>query len=163
MDLPVLHQIIGHKGNVNAWQMAVRAIFVLIYGLLLLRIAGRRIFQRATIFDTILAVLIGATLSRAITGNSPFIETLVATSALVLVYWILVYATYFSTWFGLLLKGRATQLVAHGHINRRAMRRYGLTERDLHEVMREKGIDNIELVKAAYMERNGHVSIVKRE
>lgn len=177
MDLPELHQvigqlrqiidqlhyIIGEKGNITAWQMSIRAIFIFIYGLLLLRIAGRRIFQRSAALDIILAVLIGSNLSRALTGNAPFLPTLAATTVLVVVYWILAYAAFCWSWVGWLVKGRTTQLVADGRIDWRPMRRYGLTKRELDEAMREEGIDALERVKAAYMERDGHISFIRRE
>lgn len=51
-------------------------------------------------------------------------------------------------------------LVKDGKIIYRNMRREFITEEELMSQVREQGTDRIESVKAAYMEGNGHISVI---
>lgn len=159
--LSLAEQLGGVKGELTWWQMSIRAVVVFAYGLLLVRFPGQRIFGKSAAFDIVLAVLVGSSLSRALTGNAPFVATLTATTVIVLVHWLVAHLATRWHLLGWLVKGAVVRVVADGRIDQRRMRRHGLTEGDLHEAMRAAGIDRLEMVAAAYLERNGKVSIVK--
>ena len=163
MDWSNLHTLIGYKaGAISWWQMTIRGTLIFLFGLLLVRMAGRRMFGKFAALDIILAVLIGSNLSRALTGNAPFVPTLAATAGLVLFYWILAYAAFYIPAIGWLVKGRAQRLVHDGKLDRKTMKRHGLTDDDLREALRAKGVADPAQVSAAYIERDGTVSVVKR-
>ena len=87
MDL--FHAIIGHGSKgILWWQESIRAIFIFLYGLLLIRLAGIRAFSKQTPLDIDIAIVIGSNLSRALTGNARFLPTLAATAVIVLMYWL---------------------------------------------------------------------------
>lgn len=157
-----LHTFIGSTNHILWWQMAIRAVLIFFYGLLLVRFAGRRVFGKAAPIDIILAVLVGSNLSRALTGNAPFVPTLAATAGLILVYWLLAYVAMHSEWVSWMVKGRRVVLVRHGRVDRARMREMGVGPRDLSEAMRESGIDDFDQIRAAYLERDGEISIIRR-
>jgi uncharacterized membrane protein YcaP (DUF421 family) len=59
-------------------QMVLRAGAVF-FCLVLIRISGRRSFGQRPVFDCVVAILLGATLSRITVGASPAIPTMAAT------------------------------------------------------------------------------------
>ncbi len=164
MDWTSLHAYIGQKGaDIAWWQMTVRGVLVFLFGLAVLRIAGRRVFNKGAPIDIILAVLIGSNLSRALTGNAPFAATLAATAGLVLVYWVIMRIAFHFKPIGWLVKGRPTRLVQDGKIDWQVMRRHGFSEGDLAEALRSKGIAQVQEVMTAYMERDGSISVVRKQ
>lgn len=163
MDWTALAEhLVGTKGDVNWWQMSIRGAVVFACGLVLVRFPGQRIFGKSTVFDIVLAVLVGSNLSRALTGNAPFVATLAATTAIVLIHWLLAHLAPKSRWLSWLAKGAVVKLAEDGRIDRRRMARHGLTDGDLEEAMRTLGIERLDRVHAAYLERNGKISVVPK-
>lgn len=66
-----LLDIFGQTKQVEWWQELPRAVVIFVYGLLLLRISGRRTFARWSALDIILSVITGSCLGRALTGGAP--------------------------------------------------------------------------------------------
>lgn len=161
--LSLAAQLGGVKGELTWWQMSIRGVVVFAYGLILVRFPGQRIFGKSSAFDIVLAVLVGSNLSRALTGNAPFAATLAATTAIVLTHWLVAHLTTRSRRLSWLVKGAVVRIVAAGRMDRRLMRRHGLTEGDVEEAMRDAGIDRLDRVEEAYLERNGKVSVVPKQ
>jgi uncharacterized membrane protein YcaP (DUF421 family) len=160
-DSRVLHRLIGSgPRHIAWWQMTLRGALVFGFALLLVRVA-RRAFERSAPIDIILGVLIGSNLSRAFTANAALIPTLISTAAMVALYWIIIHAAVRSQRFSVMVKGRRHQLVRDGQIDRGTIARHGISEDDLHEAMRLAGVDDLTRVKAAYLERNGAISMLK--
>jgi uncharacterized membrane protein YcaP (DUF421 family) len=152
----------GTPMEITWWQMSLRAVIVFIYGVLLVRIAGKRAFGRQSALDIVVTVLIGANLSRALTGGSPFFPTLAATTALVLLYWIGIQLAQRSDAVGLVLKGRQTVLVRDGRVDPLAMRKAAVSHLDLDEAVRSARQPGLDAVTLATLERNGHISVVPK-
>ena len=53
--------------------------------------------------------------------------------------------------------------IKNGELLRRNMRREFLTEEELNDHLRLKGIDDVKEVKAAYIEGDGKISVVKHK
>ncbi|MGB3574148.1 MAG: YetF domain-containing protein [Phormidesmis sp.] len=126
--------------NISMWQMSARAAFVYVSALLMVRAIGHRRFagQYAT-FDVIIGIMLGATLSRAISGSSPFFPTLASALALVGMHRLLSAASFRFAWLERWIKGRPLLLVKDGKVNKRAFRSTHLTYQDLGVVMRSQG------------------------
>lgn len=147
------------SGEVSALQMSARATIIVVYGLAMIRLFGRRIFGRWTAIDVLLSVLIGSNLSRALTGNSPLLTTLIATTWLMILYWGVVKLAMHSDTVSRIVKGRASLLVEDGRVDWDEMRRHGLGKRDLREAMREQGVNDFDRVHIARLERDGNITI----
>lgn len=160
--LQLAEQLGGVKGELTWWQMCLRGIVVFSYGLLLVRFPGQRIFGKSTALDIVLAVLVGSSLSRALTGNAPFVATLAATTCIVLAHWGIAHLATRSRWLSWLTKGAVVPVVSGGRMDRQRMRRHGLTEGDIEEAMRDAGLQGLEQIEAAYLERSGKLSIVPK-
>ena len=159
-----LHALVGTNGeDIAWWQMAVRGVLVFVIGVVIVRLAASRAFGKWSPLDIILAVVVGSNLSRALTGNAPFVTTLVATCVLVLLHAALARAVV--RWPGLstLLKGRSVRLVEDGVLKADAMRRHGIGEGDLRMALRAQGIADVDEARTVWLERNGDISVERKE
>jgi len=154
----------GQEKDLNALQMGCRAFIMFFITLVLIRIAGMRAFGQKSAFDTIIVIMLGAILSRAVTGASPFLATTAAGAALAIVHRLLAIASVFSNTVGFIIKGRKTVLFQNDKIEKKNMLLCSVSYRDLMEVVRlqlkESTMDN---VKEIYMERSGKISVIKKE
>lgn len=130
--------------------------------LLIIRMGNHRIFGKNSAFDIVLGIIYGSILSRAITGNSPFVPTIVAAFVLVMLHKLLAYFT-FHTNFGLssFIKGSPRTLVEDGKLQKKAMEENSITENDLTEAIRSSGsFAGVSRIKYAYLERSGKISVI---
>lgn len=140
------------------WQMIPRGILVFLLGLVLLRLFGRRAFGKQNPLDIVLAIIVGSNLSRAMTANAALLPTLVATAALVFLFWLMEHASARWKPLGWLVKGEPIHLVRQGTRDLAAMRAAAVTEDDIREAARSAGLGGLEQVKDAVLERNGRIS-----
>jgi uncharacterized membrane protein YcaP (DUF421 family) len=64
---------IGLEGkDMGVLQMGLRAAIVFVVTVAIVRLGKKRFLGRATTFDVILGIMLGSTVSRAITGTAPF-------------------------------------------------------------------------------------------
>jgi uncharacterized membrane protein YcaP (DUF421 family) len=141
--------------------MMLRAVVVYLVTLAVVRLGKKRFMGRATAFDVILGIMLGSIASRAITGNAPFLPALAATAALVGLHAVLTGIACRWHGFGTLLKGHPRLLVRDGVVERETLRRVHMSARDLEEDLRGKGVDRVEQVAEARLERSGQVSVLK--
>ncbi|HTQ38180.1 MAG TPA: YetF domain-containing protein [Pirellulales bacterium] len=161
-----LHQLFGGdipETPLALYQVAARAALVYLAGLVVVRIGKSRLISRTTSLDVILGFILGSLLSRGITGSGSISGTLLASAVIVAVHWLLTAIACRSHWFGNLLKGSSELVVENGQALLRPMRRHHISDHDLIEQIRLRGVDNLQEVRAAYTERNGEISMLKRE
>jgi uncharacterized membrane protein YcaP (DUF421 family) len=159
-----IQEIIGPDSEaINWWQMVIRGIFIFMFSLMLARLGDNRIFGKSTTFDIVLSIILGSLLSRAITGNAPFFPTVITTAALVLLHMVLAKMAVY-THIGKYIKGREQQLIKDGRLLQDAMRKQQITEHDILEAVRQKGrTQALEEVEAAFLERDGSISIITKK
>jgi len=108
----------GRMGHVSPAQECLRAVLIFVWGLALVRIASRRIFGKWAALDIVVAMVVGSSLSRALTGNAPLVGTLAATAVMVALHWLLAHlATRYRT-VAMLAEGRAVPLIDGGRSSR---------------------------------------------
>ena len=150
--------------DVNALQACFRAVLIYFFGWAILRIGGNRFLGQETAFDVVLGFVLGSVLSRAINGSSTLLMALAASALLVGVHHLLAWATFRSQTLGEIFKGRPRTLLHDGEVVPEEMRRHRISEGDLDETLRLNGrVDDRRRVKEARFERNGKVSVVKKE
>ena len=149
--------------QMSALQAAARAALIYIAVLALIRLGKKRFLGRGTAFDVIIAVVIGSVAGRAIVGGAPIGASLAAVATLIALHWLFSLAAMHSRWFGFLVKGRNRVLVRDGVIDHRAMTAEHLSLHDLQEDMREKGLEDLDRVATARIERDGKFSLIVRD
>lgn len=144
-------------------QIVLRALVVFVASLVIVRLGAKRFLGRKTVFDYILAFILGSMLSRTINGTAPFFQTLVAGFALVAFHRLLAWLSYRSHWLGRLVKGTDDIIVHDGKVDVNAMRRNCFSEHDLLEDLRLKSQESPADVKSARIERSGELSVIPFE
>jgi uncharacterized membrane protein YcaP (DUF421 family) len=148
-------------GDVNAVQMALRAITIYVLTLAIVRLGSKRFLGKGSAFDIIAGIMIGSVMSRAINGSAPFFPTLAAGAAMIGLHWIFAGLAFHTSWFGTLIKGRSVLLVEHGVVQPEGMQRASLSENDLAEALRlQASIMDPSKVRLAYLERDGNISVI---
>src|SRR5689334_25353479 len=74
--------------DINPLQMGLRTVVVYVATVLMVRLGKKRFMGRSTAFDVILGIMLGSIVSRAITGNAPFLPALAAAAVLVAMHWL---------------------------------------------------------------------------
>ncbi len=71
---------------------------------------------------------------------------------------------FYSDFFGKMIKGEEKVLYENGKLHEDNMRRAMITKKDVEEGVRlNSNLDSIEQAKKVYVERDGQVSVVKKE
>ena len=143
--------------------MTLRAIVIFFIALVLIRYTGMRMFGIKSAFDICVTIILGAVLARAIVGASPFIPTVIASFALVIVHKIIGAISVTNQMISHLVKGVPHSLYKDGKLNDKNLRRCLLSYGDIMEEVRltlhQNSLDNIEEI---FMERNGEISLIKK-
>ncbi|MDB5337045.1 MAG: hypothetical protein JWN70_2664 [Planctomycetaceae bacterium] len=144
-------------------QIAARSVVVYLMGLFVIRIGKSRLLSRASAMDVLLGFMLGAVLSRGISGASSLSSAAVAVVTLVALHWFLSKLGSQSHRWGRLIKGHEFQLVSDGKIQWDNLRRSHISEADLREQLRlNANIEDPEMVQSAYKERSGEIGVVKK-
>ncbi len=150
--------------DVDSLQVCIRALLIYFFGWASFRLGGNRFLGQETAFDMVLAFVLGSVLSRAINGSSPLLLAMVAGGFLVAFHRLLAWATFRSRTLSGIFSGRPRTLIRDGEILSGEMRRNQFSVADLEESLRLNGqMDDLQEIKEARFERNGKVSIVKKE
>ena len=160
----LLLNIFGSGDVLTPGQMAARAFIMFFIALILIRISGMRSFGSKSAFDNIIVIMLGAILSRAVVGASPFIATVSGAITLCVIHRVLAILSTRFHFLSDLLKGKDIILYKDGNIQKANMLRADITNGDLEEGIRlAANVNSFENVAEVRMERSGQISVVKRE
>ena len=155
--------IFGSGEDLSPTQMAIRAFVMFFIALMLIRLAGMRIFGIKTAFDNILVIMLGAILSRVIVGASPFFSTVAAAAAMILVHKFLAWLAMKHEWVGKIVKGYRHSLYHDGEMREDNLRRTAVSKDDLMEGVRlEINKNSLDEVEQIFIEKTGEISVVKK-
>ncbi len=155
--------IFGSKPDLIWYQECARAALIFVYGLVLIRIAGRRIFGKWSALDIVVSIIIGSNLSRALTGTAQLWGTLGATTLLVGLHWALASLVAASRGLSRIVEGDPVELARHGAPDTSVRARYAVSEADLNEALRQAGVDDIAAARIVTLEPSGKITVVKHD
>lgn len=142
-------------------QVMARAALIYLMGILLVRIGKSRLIARLSPLDVLVGFVLGSLLSRAITGHASISETVAASAALIAIHWLFTWLACRVHWFGDLVKGTSSLVIKDGKPIEAALRRHHLSQGDIEQQVRQRGIKDISQVECAYKERSGEISVVR--
>ncbi|MGF6221897.1 DUF421 domain-containing protein [Pseudomonas frederiksbergensis] len=143
----------------------LRAAVMYLALMVLFKIAGRRSLAELTTFDFVLLMIIGEATQQALLGN----DFSLTNSMLVIVTLIAIdvglsLLKQRSQWVQRLIDGGPTIIVENGKILHKRLRHARLVEADVMEAARSsQGIETLEQIKFAIIERNGKISVIAQE
>jgi uncharacterized membrane protein YcaP (DUF421 family) len=162
--MELLKELIGTSKELTIAQMATRTVIIFIFTLLLIRIAGKRSFGMKMPLDNVLTILLGAVLSRAIVGASPFLPILGSAFTLTILYRMLGGLAFYNKTVGKLVKGSSQILYKDQQLAEENMKKSMITTHDLMEGIRiNSNVDSLDKVEMVYEERNGEISVIKKQ
>ena len=143
------------------FQISLRGIIVFVTALAVLRLADRRFLAKLSAFDAILGLILASMLARAVNGSAAFFPTLGGAFVIVCLHRLLARLAFTYEKFGRLVKGEAEVLLREGKAIAKAMKANNISKADLLEETRlNGGVDDLQQVRTATIERNGEISIV---
>lgn len=160
--VPFLSDIFGETGNVTATQECARALLIFAYGLVIVRLAGRRVFGKWSALDIIVSIIVGSNLSRALTGGAALFGTILATTLLMGMHWLLAQIAVRSRPLSYLIEGRPVELAKDG-VPSSELRRHAISQSDLGEALRQSGLESVENARRVTLEPSGRITVLKRK
>ena len=157
-------QLFGQDKDLTALQMSMRGITVFILALVLIRISGRRSFGLHTPLDNIISILLGAVLSRAVVGASPFIPVIICCLVIVLIHRLLGALVSRNERLGNVIEGKKMLLFQDGRFIEDNMKRAQVCKENVMQGIRESALtDDLSKIEKVYIERNGIISAIKKQ
>ncbi len=156
-----LTTVFGPTGNITWQQECARAALIFFYGLLLVRLSGRRVFGQWTAIDIIVAIVTGSTLSRALTGNADLFGTLAATTLLMILHSALAHAAARHPMLSRLFEGPPVRLAESGQVDDGLLRKHAVSPAALEQALRSAGVEHSGGARLVVLEPNGRISVVK--
>lgn len=158
--------IFGVQNHLSTGQEGARAVLIFFYGLVLLRLSGPRAFGHWSALDIVMSIIVGSALARAMTGSAPLLGTMLAAAVMSGLHVLLAHGVARSRGLARWIEGVPVQLIDHGRIDEAARKANMISRGDLHEALRQHGIDgeaHAGNVKRMTLEPSGKLSVVKRD
>lgn len=161
--MEIFTQFWGEGTALSLLQMTTRGIVVFLLALILIRISGRRSFGMGSPVDNIIVILLGAILSRAVVGASPFLPVISTCTAIVVLHRFLSWYKMKSNYFNRLVEGKRIIIFENDHFIEKNLQRALLRKEDvMQELRKSTHTDDLRNIKRIFIERSGEISFVKK-
>jgi uncharacterized membrane protein YcaP (DUF421 family) len=148
--------------DMNPFELVLRGTLMYWFIYLLFRFMLRRDVGSIAIADILLLVLIADASQNALAGGYTSVaEGCVLVATIAGWNYALDWGSYHFKIVRRLAEAPPLPLIRHGHVLRQNLRLEMLTLDDLHAKLREQGIEDVRQVKAAFMESDGMISVVR--
>ena len=142
----------------------LRGLAIYLVLMLFFRITGKRSLGEVTTFDFVLLLIIGEATQQALLGDDYSV-----TNALIVILTLMVAEICLNLFkersrtMDKVMDDMLVVIVADGNVLRERLEREGVDEEDVLEAARElQGLERMDQVKYAVLERNGHISIIPK-
>jgi uncharacterized membrane protein YcaP (DUF421 family) len=156
-----ISDVFGTPGHIGLAQECARSVVIFIYGLVALRLAGRRSFAKWSALDIVVSIVVGSNLSRTLTGPAPLGGTLAATTVLMALHWVLAKVAARSTRMSRFLEGPPVPLGQSGRLEAKSLIRHSVSEADLNEALRAAGLAKAADARLVVLKPSGKISVLK--
>ncbi|MDU1061083.1 MAG: DUF421 domain-containing protein [Leclercia adecarboxylata] len=146
-------------------EMILRAAAIYLILLVVFKIAGRRALLQMTSFDLILLLIISEATQQALLGEDFSVTGAMLTIiTLVVIDMLFGVAKKYISGAESMLDGSPVILVVHGELQNEKLKKVDVSCDDILVSARQNhGIYQLEKIKYAILERNGHISIIPEE
>jgi uncharacterized membrane protein YcaP (DUF421 family) len=136
--------------------LILNAAIIILAGVLILRIAGRKSISQMSISQTVIMISIGSLLVQPI-GNRSIRNTLIIALVFVITLLILEFLQLKIRWFEVFINGKPKVLVKDGELMYENLKKVRMTVAKLEMRLRQKGISKISDLKTLTIEINGEI------
>jgi uncharacterized membrane protein YcaP (DUF421 family) len=142
----------------------LHAIFGYFFLMVTVRVLARRPGAQMTAFEFVLVFLIGGVIILSTVGDDPSMTNcFCAVLAIVLMHRTVSYFKVRYKRFSEIVDGRPVVLLNDGQWQSELMRHLRLQDTDVMASARTKGIRTLDDIKYAVLERNGGISVIKKQ
>jgi uncharacterized membrane protein YcaP (DUF421 family) len=150
--------------DVPLLEIVLRASVMYISLFVLLRVILKRQTGGLGMTDLLLITLLADASQNAMAGEyTSIIDGIVLVGTIIFWNYAFDWLSFNYEWFSRLIEPAPLLLIKDGKLLRRNMRKELITEDELLSQLREQGVDDPTKVKEAYMESDGHFSVVQRK
>jgi uncharacterized membrane protein YcaP (DUF421 family) len=142
-----------------------RALFMYLFLLFVIRIAGNRTMSEMTTFDFILLLIVGDSTQQAITSNDYSItNAVIIILTFVVLNIIIAYLKNKFALFDRVIEGSPLIVVNQGKPLEKIMHKAKINDADILEAARKAhGLERMQQIKYAILEKDGDITIVPKQ
>ena len=149
--------------SVSPWELIVRGSAVYWFLVVVFRLVLRRNAGSVGMADILLLVIIADAAQNAMAGEYRSItDGFILLTTIIGWNMLIDWACYQSPALRRLFEPPARRLVRDGRILQRTLREERIAREELMAKLREQGVDDVKQVKAAYLEEDGAISVIKK-
>lgn len=138
------------------WSWIWKSAFLVLVGMVLLRIAGRKSISQMSVATTVIMISIGTTIVQPI-ANANLWKAIGSASIFIASLIIIEFLQVKFNWFEKVMSGESKIVIENGQLKKENLRSMRLSVDQLEMRLRQNGISNIEDVQTATMEANGQI------
>lgn len=143
--------------------IALRAIFLYAFVVLLMRVMGRRELSSLSAVDLVLLIVLGDAIQQGLTQDDYSVTgAIIAISTIAALQVGISYLSFRSRRARRILEGEPIVIIQDGKLIERNLRRERLAEEDVAEEMRSQQIGSVEDVQWGIVESNGGMSFIPK-
>ena len=141
--------------------IALKSIAVYVFIVAAIRVFGKKEFAQLSIVDLVFILLISNSVQNAMVGADSSLEGgLVAAFSLFLMNFIFKKISLFSRGFSKAIEGEPIMLIYQGEVKLDGLKKAQISVDQLNAVVREHGVESVELVNLAMFEVDGNISVL---
>lgn len=142
-----------------------RAAFMYIFLMFIIRISGTRTLSEMTTFDLVLLLVIGDASQQAITSNDYSVtNAVIIITTFIVLDMIMAFLKNKFSMFDRFVDGTPLVIVVNGKLQKKLMQQTEISEEDILEAARKAhGLERMEQIKFAVLEKDGGISIVSNK
>jgi uncharacterized membrane protein YcaP (DUF421 family) len=143
--------------------IALRAVFLYVFIVFVMRVIGRRELSSMTPFDLVLLIILGDAIQQGLTEDDYSVTgAVIAVSTIASLQVFTSYLSFRSERARRIFEGLPIVLVDHGKLVDENLKRERMTADEVAAEMRAKDIGSLDEVEWAILESNGSVSFIKK-
>lgn len=143
------------------FEFIIRATAVYLVVFLLTRMSGKRSVGQHTPFDMLVIVLLGTAVQNSLIGeDTSLLGGLILAATLLLLNWLMGFATARSRKLHALTEGTPVMLAREGKVFWDQLRRCNVSPEDLDVAMRSSGCEGHHQISLAVLETSGEITIL---
>ncbi|MBV8809893.1 MAG: DUF421 domain-containing protein [Acidobacteriaceae bacterium] len=141
----------------------LRAIWGYCFLVLIVRTAGRRPGKQITPFEFVFIFFAGGVTLTSMVGNDPsLINAVTIIITIAVTHFLIAWIRHRWPAIGLIIDGTPLVLLQKGEWQVETMRRMRIKDDDVMAMARDNGLERLDQIEYAILERNGEISIIQK-